>query len=390
MKEIRQCSISSIAFTLETDAYDTLFDYIEALRSRYSSNPDGEEIIADIEARIAELILSANGGDRVVAKPLIDNIISQLGSVDDICEEQEEQEGQGGQGGEEGQGGEGEQSEDGESEEDENPQAQSETKKVRRKLYRNVDNAPIGGVCSGVAAYIGCEVALVRLIALLLLFIGGASVWIYIVLWIVIPAAVTARQKLEMRGEPITVSSINDYYNSVMHDTERQSFLSRVLHFAGRFLMLLFKIILVFILIGLLLSFLALMFSLFAVVVTLGSVGSWAVTAVSVMAMISIGMLLALAVYAVMQVINSREIKGNTIFVALIIWLLFSIATALMAVANIGSIRWVIDEIRSLTNGEVNVRIGDDSSMKFNLKSGDFAVQAQELINLIDSQNEEE
>ncbi len=385
MKDIRSCSISSIAFTLEIDAYDTLFDYIEALRNRYSSNPDGQEIIADIEARVAELILSANGGDRVVAKPLIDNIISQLGSVDDICDDQQEQEGQEEQ---EGQGEQGEQ--EGDENSDEQPQDPSEPKKVRRKLYRNIDNAPIGGVCAGVAAYIGCEVALVRLIALLLLIIGGASIWIYIVLWIVIPAAVTARQKLEMRGEPITVSSINDYYNSVINDTVRQSAISRLLHFAGRFLMVLFKIVLIFILIGLLLSFLALMFSLFAVVVTLGSVGSWTVTAVAVMAMISIGMLLALAVYAVMQVINSREIKGNTIFVALVIWLLFSIATAMMAVANIGSIKWVIEEICSLANGEVNVRIGDDSSVRFNLKNGDFALQAQELIDLLDSQNQKE
>jgi len=59
MNEIKKCSIAGVSFTLENDAYDVLSTYIESLKETYKDDPDGEEIIADIEARIAELILSA-------------------------------------------------------------------------------------------------------------------------------------------------------------------------------------------------------------------------------------------------------------------------------------------------------------------------------------------
>ncbi|MBQ1981022.1 MAG: hypothetical protein II226_07030, partial [Alistipes sp.] len=84
MNKVKKCSIAGVSFTLETDAYETLNAYIDSLRNAYKGNPDGEEIIADIEARIAELILSTLPADSVVAKPLIDNIIRQLGSADEI------------------------------------------------------------------------------------------------------------------------------------------------------------------------------------------------------------------------------------------------------------------------------------------------------------------
>ena len=75
MNEIKKCSIASISFTLEKSAYEALQAYIKSLNDTYKDNPDGEEIIADIEARIAELILSAQPANAIIAKPLIDNII---------------------------------------------------------------------------------------------------------------------------------------------------------------------------------------------------------------------------------------------------------------------------------------------------------------------------
>ena len=82
MNEIKKCSIAGISFTLEKDAYEALQTYIKSLNDTYKNNPDGEEIIADIEARIAELILSTQPAEGIVAKPLIDNIIKQLGSAE--------------------------------------------------------------------------------------------------------------------------------------------------------------------------------------------------------------------------------------------------------------------------------------------------------------------
>ena len=89
MNEIKKCSIAGVSFTLEYDAYDALNAYIESLNDTYKDDPAGEEIIADIEARIAELILSAQPAGAIIARPLIDNIIKQLGSASEIDEDHE-------------------------------------------------------------------------------------------------------------------------------------------------------------------------------------------------------------------------------------------------------------------------------------------------------------
>ena len=86
MNEIKKCSISGIAFQFEPDAYEELSRYLQELRNQYNETPEGEEIIADIEARIAELILSTQDNGRTVALPLVKNIIAQLGSAAEIEE----------------------------------------------------------------------------------------------------------------------------------------------------------------------------------------------------------------------------------------------------------------------------------------------------------------
>ena len=71
MKEVKKCSISGVAFTMDADAYEALETYLESLKTTYKDTADGAEIVADIEARIAELILSAQDNTRIVEKPLI-------------------------------------------------------------------------------------------------------------------------------------------------------------------------------------------------------------------------------------------------------------------------------------------------------------------------------
>ena len=121
MKEVIKCSIAGVAFTLDTDAYDTLRRYLDTLNDTYRTTPDGPEIVADIEARIAELILTAQDGSRVVDLPLVRNIIAQLGTPEDIS-------------------GRGESPADG-------------TPRIPRRFYRDTANARLGGVCSGVGRY---------------------------------------------------------------------------------------------------------------------------------------------------------------------------------------------------------------------------------------------
>ena len=89
MKEVKKCSISGIAFTLDADAYALLSRYLDSLRATYAETADGDEIVADIEARIAELILSQQENSRVVETPLLRQIISQMGTAEDISSESE-------------------------------------------------------------------------------------------------------------------------------------------------------------------------------------------------------------------------------------------------------------------------------------------------------------
>ena len=74
MKEVKKCSISGIAFTLDIDAHTLLEEYLDSLKRAYADTPDGNEIVADIEARIAELILSRQENTQVVDAPLIDEL----------------------------------------------------------------------------------------------------------------------------------------------------------------------------------------------------------------------------------------------------------------------------------------------------------------------------
>ena len=89
MKEVKKCSISGIAFTLDADAYALLSRYLDSLKATYAETADGDEIVADIEARIAELILSQQENSRVVETPLLRQIISQMGTAEDISSESE-------------------------------------------------------------------------------------------------------------------------------------------------------------------------------------------------------------------------------------------------------------------------------------------------------------
>lgn len=203
MKEVKKCSLSGLAFTLETDAYELLRGYLGELKKTYGADDEGREIVADIEARIAELILSAQTAERVVERPLIANIIAQLGTAEDISEES--------------------------SADDAATKTPEGEPRIPRRLFRNTENAMLGGVCSGLARYFGVETAWVRLACftpLLLLLVsslpymwwlgrfGQTLIWAvlagYVIMWLVVPAARTARQKLEADGEHITVRAMRE------------------------------------------------------------------------------------------------------------------------------------------------------------------------------------
>lgn len=186
MKQTLTINLSGIVFHMDNDAYDKLQDYMQQVEQRLGSTPETNEIMQDIEARIAELFtdMLVQKRTEVVDMEMTERIMAQLGSpeafgdADDIVE--------------------------------------METGKVRessrRRFYRDVDNQIIGGVCAGMAAYLGWDSFWVRVLVLVCTCFWGITVPVYLVMWLIAPAAQTAAQRLEMRGEIASVDNIKKEY----------------------------------------------------------------------------------------------------------------------------------------------------------------------------------
>lgn len=80
----------------------------------------------------------------------------------------------------------------------------------QRRMYRDPDRRIIGGVCAGISAYLDWDPLIIRIIFAALIFAGGFGLLLYLILWIVLPEAKTTAQKLEMRGDPVTIENIKD------------------------------------------------------------------------------------------------------------------------------------------------------------------------------------
>ena len=231
MNEIKKCSISGVGFTFEKVAYERLNNYLASLKEAYKNNPDSEEILADIEARIAELILSVQSDAQcVVTLPIIENIIEQLGSPEAISGEEEKA-------------------------------GNGTDSRIPRRLYRDLENAKLGGVCAGLAKHFGVEAVWLRLAMaspLILVAIGAPLLhWLstigcnifavfvmtYLILWFAIPGAKTARQKLEAEGKPISASTIANRQGATQEEQAKSSVASVVTTF-GRFMVIVMKVLL--------------------------------------------------------------------------------------------------------------------------------------------------
>ena len=199
MKESKKVSISGVGFVFDIDAYEVLANYLDNLNETYKDTADGEEIVADIEARIAELILNRQDTLTVVSMPLIRSIIDQMGSPEAIEEESNE----------------GEQ------------KPKEKAPRIPRRLYRNPENSKLGGVCSGIGTFFDIDPVWVRLgffapLAFIVLFetfdwnnlrdfcgsLFGIFILGYIVMWFAIPLAKSARHKLEITGQKVNAQTI--------------------------------------------------------------------------------------------------------------------------------------------------------------------------------------
>jgi phage shock protein PspC (stress-responsive transcriptional regulator) len=183
MKKTLTVNISGTVFHIEEDAYEQLRNYLESIRSRLAIDGGRDEIMADIEARIAELFTERlTGRGEVVTAPDVDHVIGIMGKPEDYVG-----------------------AEDGSTAP---PPGYTGGRKYKR-LFRDPDDRWLGGVLGGLAAYIGMDPIWLRVIFILFVLLGmGSPILIYVLLWILIPAANTAAERLMMEGEPVTVDNL--------------------------------------------------------------------------------------------------------------------------------------------------------------------------------------
>ena len=363
MKEVKKCSISGVAFTMDADAYEVLETYLESLKTTYKDTADGAEIVADIEARIAELILSAQDNTRIVEKPLILNIIRQMGSAEDISRESVDRD------------------------------LHCDTPRIPRRLYRDTENAKLGGVCAGIGKYFDIDPVWVRLgLFLPLLFtcfgwipflhwfspmfgnLFGIFLICYFIMWFAVPAPRTARQKLEMNGERITAQSIGDVTSAAAcadPDARAKPIIAEAVSVFGKVVLILLKIFAGFLVFGLIMGACALIIGLFAVIVggeslfapeILGNTVSIWVASLGILAVL---IPLILLIYVLMCLIASRKPGGKTVLAIFLVWLATIIAVSCVAIReNVGDkFRKKRDAIEQVFRSEIVID-GDTTTLE--------------------------
>ena len=209
MKKTFTINISGSVFHIDEDAFEKLQRYLQMLNRHFGTALEGQEILQDIEARIAELLIEkTNNKVEVVTGEMVNEVMVRMGQPEDFMEVEEEPETK--------------------------TQAQAtlpDEQPIRRRLYRDGENRVLGGVCSGLSAYFNVDVVVFRIIFVLALFLAFGSILVYVVLWIAVPKAKTTAQRLEMKGKEATVSNIEktikeemkeigDNYNRFMNTPE--------------------------------------------------------------------------------------------------------------------------------------------------------------------------
>jgi phage shock protein PspC (stress-responsive transcriptional regulator) len=182
MNKTVNINLGGLVFHIDEDAYQKLTNYFEAIK-RYLSNTSGQdEIIKDIEIRIGEIISEKHTSDKqVISLREVEEIISIMGQPEDYKIE---------------------------GDEPINAEPIYSNAKITKKLYRDEENSLIGGVLAGLGHYFGIDKTWLRVILLIMVFAWGTGFIAYIILWIAMPAAKTTSEKLEMCGEPVTISNI--------------------------------------------------------------------------------------------------------------------------------------------------------------------------------------
>ena len=185
MNKTVNINLANTFFHIDEEAYNKLRRYLESIKRSFSGTAGSDEIIADIEARIAELFAEKMEHDRqVITQKEVDAVINVMGQPEDYMVDEDI------------------------FEDTPRPKSKTTSSSSVKKLFRDTEQKYIGGVCSGLEHYLGFDALWIRLIFILLAVFTGFGLIAYILLWILVPEASTTSQKLDMRGEPINITNI--------------------------------------------------------------------------------------------------------------------------------------------------------------------------------------
>jgi phage shock protein PspC (stress-responsive transcriptional regulator) len=201
MKRTVSVNIKGMNFLIEEDAYELLQQYIDRLTHVLRNDKGSKEIIEDIELRVAELCSSKlNDRKQVIEIDDIRSILDTLGDPSQFIDEEP-------------------------TDSDSFTQTTSEKKQYSsdKRLFRDLDNASIAGVCSGISNYLNIDIVIIRAIFLVIFIFGGFGFPLYVILWIVVPKANSTIDKLRMRGKPITVESVREEVETAAERLTKES-----------------------------------------------------------------------------------------------------------------------------------------------------------------------
>jgi len=174
-------NLSGIVFHINEDAYGKLNIYLSSVRKKFRSTEGGDEIIADIESRVAELFSEKLTNNRqVIEIQNVESIINTMGQPEEYEIE----------------------------EDDDNYSTSKKYSSNNKRFFRDPDDKILGGVSGGIGAYMNIDTVWIRLLWVILFFGYGFGIIFYIILWIIIPEASSTAEKLEMKGEPVNIENI--------------------------------------------------------------------------------------------------------------------------------------------------------------------------------------
>ena len=212
MDKTKNISLGGFSFLIEENAYTALSQYLAEVRQHLQHNSDRDEIIFDVEQRMAELLKDRTVNREVIMHQDVLYLIEVLGKPEQYVEDEETDKATNAA-----------------------PEASAQAFSANKPLYRDIDDRKIGGVLSGLAHYFNISPTMLRIafaVCLILSFVvsyrwiflfngvSWAIIILYILLWMIVPAAVTTAQKLEMQGAAVTLDSLASYKSSSTSSTE--------------------------------------------------------------------------------------------------------------------------------------------------------------------------